>query len=118
MSDTPRVDAICKTRNCGYWGIPYEFARQLEIEIQNLEHDIALQNKQLSEHDHDVKWTSIKDRLPPENTHVLAYMEDRGTVILTHFYKDFALIRYGQNNFESFDKLHGVTHWAEITPPL
>ena len=33
MSDTPRVDAICKTRNCGYWGIPYQFACELEREL-------------------------------------------------------------------------------------
>ena len=55
MSDTPRIDAICKTRNCGYWGIPYEFACQLEREVGLLEHDIAIQNKQLSD-----CWVKIK----------------------------------------------------------
>lgn len=54
-TDTPRVDAICKTRNCGYWGIPYEFACQLEREVGLLEHDIAIQNKQLSD-----CWVKIK----------------------------------------------------------
>lgn len=58
-------------------------------------------------------WISVKDRLPPENTPVLAYIADRGTVILSHFYKDFALARCGSNGFAD----HGVTHWITVTPP-
>ena len=58
-------------------------------------------------------WISVADMLPDENTPVLVYFEDRGTTMLTHFYKDFALIQYGPKGFEK----HGVTHWCVVTPP-
>jgi len=33
MSDTPRVDAICKKRNCAYWGIPRSDAEEIERDL-------------------------------------------------------------------------------------
>lgn len=60
-----------------------------------------------------MEWVEVKDRLPPENTAVLVYIADRGTAMLTHFYKDFALARCGENGFEE----HGVTHWIAVVPP-
>ena len=66
MSQTPRIDEICKKRNCGYWGIPYDFACQLEREVKALEHDIELQNKQLSEC--WVKSASIANKLSAMGT--------------------------------------------------
>ena len=33
MSDTPRVDAICKKRNCAYWGIPRSNAEDIERDL-------------------------------------------------------------------------------------
>lgn len=61
-----------------------------------------------------MKWISVKDRLPENDTPVLAYMSDRGTAILTHFYDDFALVR---TSFTDGFSEHGVTHWIELKPP-
>lgn len=58
-------------------------------------------------------WISVDKELPPENTPCLVYISDRGTVMLTHFYKDFALVRCGLNGFGE----HGVSHWIAVTPP-
>lgn len=56
------------------------------------------------------KWISVKDRLPNENTHCIAYMADRGSIILCYFHNDFSLIRVGDDGFSK----HGVTHWMYL----
>ena len=61
-----------------------------------------------------VNWTSVKDGLPPENSFVVAYFADRGTVLNCYFFKDFTLVRC---SVESGFETHGVTHWALIAPP-
>ena len=60
-----------------------------------------------------INWTSVEDDLPPENSFVIVYFADRGSVMTCHYYKDFSLARCGMSGFEP----HGVTHWAEIKPP-
>ena len=59
-------------------------------------------------------WISVKDRLPEEYTSVLVYIADRQSVIVTMFYKDFALARCGM---KTGFQVHGVTHWMKIEPP-
>jgi len=61
-----------------------------------------------------MKWININDHLPDKNTPVIAYIGDRGTAILTHYYDDFALARVSIK--DGFSE-HGVTHWCELVPP-
>ncbi len=61
-----------------------------------------------------MEWISVKDRLPDKGTPVLVYIADRGSVMITHFYEDFALIRIGP---ETGPSAHGVTHWYPLEPP-
>jgi hypothetical protein len=56
------------------------------------------------------KWISVDERLPEYEQKVMAYMQDRGTVILTVFLNDFALARVGSSGIEK----HGVTHWQPL----
>lgn len=62
-----------------------------------------------------MKWISVEDQLPENDTPVLVYIADRGTAMLTHFYDDFALVRadFGDGFSE-----HGVTHWTELKVPV
>ena len=61
-----------------------------------------------------MKWINVKDRLPSKDTAVIAYIADRKSVIITHYYDDFALARVGiKNGFSE----HGVTYWIELTEP-
>ena len=62
-----------------------------------------------------MKWISVDEELPEHGTPVLAYIADQGTVITTHYFDDFALIR--SNPKEGFSD-HGVTHWIKIVPPV
>jgi len=59
-------------------------------------------------------WIKVEDRLPDFGSAVIAYISDRQTVILTHYYDDFALIRCGpEDGFSD----HGVTHWMPLPEP-
>ncbi len=61
-----------------------------------------------------MEWISVKDELPENEASVLVYIADRGTVMLTHYFGDFALTRVGvETGFTN----HGVTHWIAIEPP-
>jgi hypothetical protein len=56
-------------------------------------------------------WISVKDRLPENDTWVLAYMADRQSVMVTYFVEDFALTRLSPPDGFSG---HGVTHWIPL----
>lgn len=59
------------------------------------------------------EWISVVDKLPEEQMPVIAYIEDRDSVIVTYFFDDFALIRSSlQRGFTE----HGVTHWMPLPP--
>ena len=60
------------------------------------------------------EWISVKDRLPEGDTACIVYFADRGTVMVTHYFDDFALVRV--NGFEGFTE-HGVTHWMPLPEP-
>lgn len=61
-----------------------------------------------------MKWISVKERLPEHSQAVMVYIADRGSVMLTHFFGDFALARVG---VESGFSDHGVTHWMPLPEP-
>ena len=57
-----------------------------------------------------MKWIAIKDQLPPVDKEV--YLHSYGFVEKGEYCGDH---NWWSNTFKEF--LHGVVHWAEITPP-
>lgn len=54
------------------------------------------------------EWISVEDRLPDENTHVFAYLSDRGFQEVPYLVTKFD--RYGFN-------ISNVTHWQPLPEP-
>lgn len=61
-----------------------------------------------------MEWVNIEDRLPEKPMPVIVYIADRGSVMLTNFNGDFALVRVG---YEIGFSAHGVTHWMPLPEP-
>jgi hypothetical protein len=89
-----------------------EEAESLEDDITHLEMVVTTQEAEI-ERLKASKWISVDERLPEYEQKVMAYMQDRGTVILTVFLDDFALARVGSKGIQQ----HGVTHWQPLPAP-
>lgn len=61
-----------------------------------------------------MEWISVEERLPEKGRVVLVYISDRKSIMLTHFFDDFSLVRVGM---ESGFSGHGVTHWMPLPEP-
>lgn len=94
--------------------------RQRLFEFFAQEHGLTLLESQMNDIINEVgacqdSWVKCSDRLPEDGTHgVIAYIADRGTVIVCSYVGDFSLARVSsENGFEH----HGVTHWMPLPDP-
>jgi len=60
------------------------------------------------------EWISVEDRIPEKAMPCMVYIADRGSVMLTNFNGDFALVRVG---YPTGFSAHGVTHWMSLPEP-
>ncbi len=59
-----------------------------------------------------MEWISVKDKLPKFGDIVLVYIDIADHILVTRYYKDFALIGNGWRNGGDFD--HHISHWCLI----
>ncbi len=60
------------------------------------------------------KWISVKDELPPIETHIILY---NGDVIFGLYSDDWHGKNYFTTNFEQFLGVEDVTHWMPLPEP-